>query len=313
MKYTIKEIAALCGVGKSTVSRVLNHDPKVRPETRQKIQRLINELGFEPNRSARAMRGISDPVVGIIMTRLNSPSESQTLSAILSSLYQQGITPIIVESQFSSEKVQHHLKVFKQRSVNGVILFGFSSLDDRVIQEWHHNVVVIARKYKNISSVFYDDENAIRTLMTYFYQQNYRHIAYLGVVDSDETTGRLRTQSYLAFCQQYGLETNLVLGDLSIEESYTNCEKLFNQPVDAIVCASSRLAVGALKFLQEKGEYRPLACIGNNEVLQHLAPHLISLDFGYQQAGKWAVELLVSQLQGNTQMEQRCVPFQLIR
>ena len=55
--YTIKDIADLCGVGKSTVSRVLNHDPKVSEETRQKIQFIIDETGFQPNRSARAMRG----------------------------------------------------------------------------------------------------------------------------------------------------------------------------------------------------------------------------------------------------------------
>lgn len=311
MKYTIKEIAGICGVGKSTVSRVLNHDPNVRAETREKIQAVIQQLGFQPNRSARAMRGVTEPVVGIIVTRLNSPSESQTLSAILAALSQEGITPMIVESQFSVEKVRHHLRVFRQRQVNGVILFGFSTLSAEIISDWRSHLVVIARKYAGISSVFYDDENAVTKLMEHFYQRNYRRIAYLGVSESDETTGRLRTQSYLSFCEKYQIEANAILGDLSIEGSYQNSAKLFEKQPEAIVCASSRLAVGALKFLQEKGKTCPLACIGNNEVLQHLAPQLISLDFGYQQAGKWAVELLMEQLNGVNEVRQRCVPFQL--
>lgn len=313
MKYTIKEIAELCGVGKSTVSRVLNNDPKVRDETRQKIQQVIDRLGFEPNRSARAMRGVGEPVVGIIVTRLNSPSESQTLSAILNALYQQNITPLIVESQFQTEKVHYYLQMFKQRQVNGVILFGFSDLSANTLIGWKENLVVIARQYAGISSIYYDDENAIDELMRRFYQQQYRHIAYLGVDASDETTGKLRTERYLTFCHREGLIPNFSLGDLSIEAGYQNVACLFEKPVEAIVCAGSRLAIGALKFLQENGKNLPLACIGSNEVLRHLAPNLISLDFGYQQAGKWAVELLVAKLNGSHTIEQRCVPFQPTR
>lgn len=93
MKYTINDIAQICKVGKSTVSRVLNKDPNVKEETRLRVQETIDRLGFQPNRSARAMRGISERVVGIIVTRLNSTSESQTLSKILQELHLQNITP----------------------------------------------------------------------------------------------------------------------------------------------------------------------------------------------------------------------------
>ena len=51
MKLTIKDIAQRCQVGKSTVSRVLNNDPKVNAQTREKVQRVIDELGFQPNRT----------------------------------------------------------------------------------------------------------------------------------------------------------------------------------------------------------------------------------------------------------------------
>lgn len=312
MKYTIKDIATLCGVGKSTVSRVLNDDPNVKEETRQKIKRVIQELNFAPNRSARAMRGISEQVVGIIATQLSSPSESQTLSTIVSLLYQQGITPLIVESQFQPEKVKHHLQLFKQRQVDGVILFSFSSLSASLFKGWENRLVAIAREYEGISSVIYDDERAITALLDQIYQQGYRRIAYLGVKDEDETTGKLRTQSYLHFCQRYQLQPNFKLGDLSVESGYQQAAGLFEQEVEAIACAGTRLAIGALKFLQQSGQKRPLACIGKNEVLQHLAPELICLDFGYRQAGIWAVELLNARLNHPQAFERRCVPFKWV-
>ncbi len=53
-RLTIKDIARLSGVGKSTVSRVLNQDPKVSDKTRAKVEKIIAEQGFLPSNSARA-------------------------------------------------------------------------------------------------------------------------------------------------------------------------------------------------------------------------------------------------------------------
>lgn len=76
-KLTILDIARLSGVGKSTVSRVLTNDPKVKPETRAKVEQVIAESGYVPSKSAQTMRGGSQKVVGIIISRLDSPSETK--------------------------------------------------------------------------------------------------------------------------------------------------------------------------------------------------------------------------------------------
>lgn len=309
MKLTIKDIAERCQVGKSTVSRVLNNDPKVSPDTREKVQAMITALGFHPNRSARAMRGSIEPAVGVIVTRLNSTAESQTLSAILTALSPHHITPLIVESQFQAEMVRHYLELFRQRQINGVILFGFSQLPLDIIQQWKGHLVVVARHYPHLSCVYYDDHNAINTLLSQLYQQGHRQIGYLGVQDIDETTGRQRTESYLQFCEKQGLIANVVQGDLSVESGYRLCGELLKKPTSAVLCASSTLATGALKYLQETRQIRPLACIGQNSLLQCFAPDLLTLDFGYPQAGKLAVELLLEQFNGNQTKQQRQVPF----
>lgn len=74
-RLTIKDIARMSGVGKSTVSRVLNNEGSVSPQTRERVEAVIRQHGFTPSKSARAMRGQSDKVVGIIVSRLDSPSE----------------------------------------------------------------------------------------------------------------------------------------------------------------------------------------------------------------------------------------------
>ena len=116
-RLTIKDIARLSGVGKSTVSRVLNNEGSVSPQTRERVEAVIRQQGFTPSKSARAMRGQSDKVVGIIVSRLDSPSENQAVRTMLPLLYQQGFDPIVMESQFETRLVQEHLHVLHQRNV----------------------------------------------------------------------------------------------------------------------------------------------------------------------------------------------------
>lgn len=313
MKLTIKDIAARCGVGKSTVSRVLNQSPNVNPKTRERVQAVINELNFAPDRTARAMRGSAEKVIGIIVTRLNSSAESQTLSRILNELYAQNFTPLIVESQFKPERVVQELALFQQRQVDGVILFGFSELKEKHLKDWKKAMVTVARAYKPFSAVYYDDENAMKALLSHLYQQGHRQIGYLGIVDSDETTGKKRTAAYLSFCEQYQLTPYLAKGELSIESGYQQISSLMSFPFSILVCATTGLAVGAAKYLQENQKNLPLACIGQNPILQAFVPQLITLDFGYEQAGVTAVNLLLNQLENSeTEIVHHKIPFKLI-
>lgn len=96
-RLTIKDIARLSGVGKSTVSRVLNNESGVSERTRERVEAVMNQHGFSPSRSARAMRGQSDKVVAIIVTRLDSLSENLAVQTMLPAFYEQGYDPIMME------------------------------------------------------------------------------------------------------------------------------------------------------------------------------------------------------------------------
>lgn len=107
-RLTIKDIARLSGVGKSTVSRVLNNESGVNERTRERVEAVMQQHGFSPSRSARAMRGQSDKVVAIIVTRLDSLSENLAVQTMLPAFYEQGYDPIMMESQFSPALVGEH-------------------------------------------------------------------------------------------------------------------------------------------------------------------------------------------------------------
>ena len=61
------EIAKLSGVSRSTVSRVINNDPRVSPETRTRVQEVIHRLNFEPNIVARSLAGGRTRILGLVI------------------------------------------------------------------------------------------------------------------------------------------------------------------------------------------------------------------------------------------------------
>jgi len=146
-RLTIKDIARLSGVGKSTVSRVINGDANVKQQTRDLVEQVILQQQFVPSKSARAMRGYSNKAIGIIVSRLDSVSENEAISAILPLFYQGGFDPVIVESQFERKKVIEHLKMFAQRQIDGLIIFAFTGLEPGLLDEWQNKAVVMARPY----------------------------------------------------------------------------------------------------------------------------------------------------------------------
>ncbi|PKH20988.1 trehalose operon repressor [Enterobacterales bacterium CwR94] len=311
-RLTIKDIARLSGVGKSTVSRVINHEGRVSAETRERVEAVIQQYGFIPSRSAQAMRGQSDKIIGIIVSRLDSPSENQAVRAILPLLYEQGYDSMLMESLLKPALVEDHLRIMAQRKVDGVILFGFTGLDAALLSRWQDKMVVMVRQYPGLSSICFDDQGAVQQLMSRLVEDGHRHIGYLGVALQDETTGRLRHQAYLQACEHFQLTPTVALGDLGYLSGFELAGEAIGEQATALICATDTLALGAMKFLQGHPERQLQVCsIGHTPLLHFLFPDTLSVDLGYAKAGKAAATTLVDLLNGSGERVQQIVPSRL--
>lgn len=298
-KLTIMDIAKLAGVGKSTVSRVLTNDPKVKITTREKVEQIIQESGFIPSKSAQMMGGGSSKVIGIIVSRLSSTSENQVLSGLLDVIYANGYDALIMEGQLSASKTDEHLAVLQKRHVDGIILFGFSDYDLTTLELLGQKAIVITVNSEVISSVGYDNYGMIQQAMAHLKQLGKQHISYLGVNPDDKTTGRIRLNAYLDCCKQYNISSLHQTGELSHHSAYELTDLVLTESTQAIVCASDTLAIGVAKRLQELQRNEVIVSgIGASDMLPFIFDNTFSVDPGYLHVGKSAAELLFKQLLG---------------
>jgi len=311
-RLTIKDIARLSGVGKSTVSRVLNNESGVSERTRERVEAVMNQHGFSPSRSARAMRGQSDKVVAIIVSRLDSLSENLAVQTMLPAFYEQGYDPIMMESQFSTQMVEEHLGMLQRRNIDGVVLFGFSGIKDDMLKPWQASLVLLARDASGFASVCYDDEGAIRALMQKLYEQGHRHISYLGVPHSDVPTGKRRHEAYLAFCKKHNLPAVASLPGLAMKQGYDQVASVLTPHTTALICATDTLALGASKYLQEQRiDNLQLASVGSTPLMKFLHPEIITVDPGYAEAGHQAAAQLIEQINGRSEPRQIVIPAKI--
>lgn len=300
-KLTIIDIARMAGVGKSTVSRVINGDPGVKSATKEKVMKVIEEVNFTPSRSAQSMRLKQNKVIGIINTRLGSRSENKTIKGILEVLYENNYDVIILESDFSRKKTVEHMEVLREKNIAGVIIFAISGMDYTFLEKMDIPVVMVAKEVENFTSIAYDDYSAIKSIMDYLEAEGRRRIAYIGVDQRDITTGYIRYSAYRDWCEVNNQRDISRFGDFSYESGYRLAREIFEKEteVEAVVCATDNIALGVRKYLTE-GPVKNIVVtgVGNDKLLKFLYEDHISINFRYDEAGRKAARSMVGKIQG---------------
>src|SRR5512147_2772794 len=119
---TIKEVAKIAGVSTQTVSRVINERPDVAPETRERIQTAINELGYQPSALARSLIQQRSYTLGVVTAGLKYLGPSRTLSGITSAAEEASYSLLLKElPRFDADDILPIFQALLSRHVDGII------------------------------------------------------------------------------------------------------------------------------------------------------------------------------------------------
>ena len=313
---TIKDIARLCGVSISTVSRVLNDRPDVSEENRRRVLAVIESSNYIPNNSARDLVKTKSDAIGLVVRGVSNPFFTHIIRAIEQAITQAGYTMVMQQIGTNDDEVKCGAMMERDKRLLGIIFLGGRS-DYTPSELAALNVPFVCCSYSNhygslpegtYSSVSIADEEEAYRAVKKLYDNGHRRIAALIARVDDRAISQLRYQGYLNALRDCGLplDEKLVIsaGAFDIQNAYRATAETLAQGTEftALFSIADNMAIGAMRALREAGKNVPQDCsviaIDGLEVSEYINPPLSTLCQPMEQLGQRSVEILLDMVQG---------------
>lgn len=302
----INEIAKLAGVSRATVSRYLNQG-YVSEDKKLRIQKVIDETGYQPSASAQTLRSKKTNIIGVIIPKINSDSISRMVSGISHVLSKQNYQLLLACTENTEARELEYLKLFRDNHVDGIILLGTIFTDEHLeaFTQLSVPIVILGQDLSGYSCVYHDDYEAAKELTAALIPTG-TIFGYLGANPADIAVGKNRLEGFLCAMQEHAIPESAYhtrLCTFSMESGYEQARALLCDcpNTDTLICATDTIAVGALLYLQEQGIHIPdkLQIAGlNDSTLSHVtSPALTTVHFYYEEAGTEAAGILTRMIQ----------------
>lgn len=310
MPFTIKDVARLAGVSKTTVSRVMNNNSKVRPETKTEVLQAVRELGYTPNSIARALRTKKSEVVEVIIPReveyvFSDPFFPEIIKGITTLLNLYNLNLRLVMSDSEREQREIYSSLLRSRHIDGVILV-CSRFDDKQyilkLKRASLPCVLIGRfPLEKVNYVSCDNKQGAYRAVEHLINLGHRRIGFISG-SFDLIDGVDRFEGYKMALEKHNLEYDnelVIKGYWTREGGYEATWELLNRTKipTAIFTANDQMAAGAVKAMRERGLQIPkdIAIVGfsDTQFASYIEPPLTTVREPTCQEGTAAAEMLV--------------------
>ena len=298
------DVARLAGVSGQTVSRVANGRENVDAATRERVLAAMRELGYRPNRAARALRSGHFRTIAVIVFELSSFGTTRSLDAIATAAAARGyavnLIPVLGATE---ERLSNAFSELDEQAVDGaVILIEAHLLDEIRLPEGIPTVIVDSSALFDYPIVDTDQAQGAR--------QATEHLLDLGHETVWHVSGP--PESYSAIRRQTSWEETLVgrrrpvppvlAGDWTVGSGYrAGLELARNDDITAVFAANDQMALGVLHALHEHGRRVPadVSVVGFDDMEEsaHFWPPLTTIRQSFVEVGRATVDALISEIQ----------------
>ena len=317
MSLTIYDISKLAGVSIATVSRVLNNSSKVKESTRQKIMDIIDEFGYTPNSSARAMGLKSMKTIGILCADSSDIFLAKAIYYLEQNLQSLGYESLLCCTGYNPDSRVKYINLILSKKVDGLILVGSNFIgsteeENSYISKCSEKVPVMilnaSYTHRNVYSILCDDMNSLYRATTEMLNSGITDILYL--YNALSYSGRRKLDGFRMAMQSQKITDfeSLILRipekASTIEETISCLEEFASEghTFHGVIAADDQLAIAAIKYGQKKGLAIPadLSVIGyNNSILTSCCtPELTSIDNHLETQTTQLVKTLIGVLSG---------------
>ena len=311
MKINSTKVAQLAGVSRSTVSRVINNYSNVPPETKEKVLKVIKELGYIPNSSAQVLAGKRSRTIGLFIYGDNNDKSKILDNGLSFGYYLDFINRVLKEAlkldyqllvdvvnDDSFSKVE---SLYINRDIVGGVFIGF--------KEGEKNIEKIIKNYSPIVLVDYisnpkHDEKEVYYINTEDYKgakKATEHLINLGkrkIIhisgDKNKLSGKERERGYVKAMESYGMAPMIYNGNYSDEKAVKIIEELLEKNIkfDGVFCANDNMSYCVNNILKEK-DITDIPIVGFDNLRNTIPLGIMSVAPDINNLAKIAVELLV--------------------
>ncbi|HUA43649.1 MAG TPA: LacI family DNA-binding transcriptional regulator [Solirubrobacteraceae bacterium] len=311
---TARDVAERAHVHPSTVSRVLNPTQRhrVSKQTARRVEKAVQELGYEANASARGLRTGRSRTVGVVIPDLTNPLFPPVVRGIEDYLDPFGYAALLYNTDSDPERERRGCAALAARGVDGMLVASTGSdlapLDAALTAG--QPIVLINRRADRASvpAVVPDDRRGMALAVEHLVELGHRAVAHLAG-PADISTTRERAASFAEAMRAHGQEPEPRLivrsESLSAGAGIEPAQRLLDggAPFTAVCAANDLLALDCIDVLREAGLGCPqdVSVVGFNDIpfADRFTPALTTLHFSHYEMGRTAAEMLMDQLTGD--------------
>ncbi len=313
-QITIKDIARICGVGVSTVSRAMNDYNDINKETKEKILQVMKEYNYVPNNSARNLKRIESNTIAVLVKGVNNAFMTNMLVEGEKYMKRFKYSLYLQQVDVEQDEVEVAIELSKEKRLKGIVFLGgyFDHVKEKLdfldIPFIMLTVSLDEGTAKFCSSVFVDDTKESIRMVDYLCKLGHSRIALITTAKDDHSIGHLRRLGYLQALKENGItpsgELIREIDEYSIRNGYEATKKLLEDQVDftAIYACSDYAAIGACKALFEAGKRVPedysVAGYDGLEIARYYNPQITTISQPITQMIHSAFDILMEEIDG---------------
>lgn len=313
MRVTIHDIARIVGVAPSTVSRALSGKGRISPTTRERIRKVAEELGYQPNMLARGLATRSTCAIGVVIHERHLPLDERSFYGVILETIEAEVSKHGYHVVFSTLRNQSLPRCIKERRVDGVIFLG-TDINEELIRPISEElpVVLVDHCLPGLTSIVSDNVGGAYLATEHLFSHGHREIAFVAETLEDPSF-RARFEGYRQALERYGLRVKkelVVEGGRRSDSDQIAMKKLLRKRKlpTAIFAANDFMAAGAIKALTKAGLSVPddVAVVGFDDgalaTLVH--PPLTSVRVPRVEMGKTAASCIIKLLASPSETSQ---------
>lgn len=326
-KTTIKDIAEECGVSLSTVSLVLNDNPRISDDTRTKVLAAVARHGYEPNAHARGLASRSSRAVSVVVPQLQHVFADVYFGEIVSGIYdcatEHRYKILLDVANLRFIQTQEYLNLLKSKRADGMLFIGSSLYDQylRVFEQESFPFLLINTYFpgSSINYVAADQVDSARQASEHLLGLGHRKIGL--ITGTNIQTAEDFLNAFMESCRTAGIpDANLPWADgrFSEEKGAEAAGRLLDEhpEITAIMCGNDKMAIGALRTIHKRGYRVPedISLMGLDDLPQanFTTPGLTTVHHQLFHMGRRACEQMLALFRGEQTSCQQLLPTRLI-